>query len=92
MSRFSVAIITIFGLLIYPVRSMAALGYSTSGQALWDLGFGHKLNPQTMITGWALANITSQTAAVIANVLVANSPQVILAFLYFVLDGYGNSP
>ena len=65
---------------------MAALGYSTSGQALWDLGFGHKLNSQTMITGWALANITSETAAVIANVLVANSPQVILAFLYFALN------
>ena len=64
---------------------MSSQNFSVSGTAIWDLGFG-QINSETMISGWALENIASQDGAIIANVLVANSPQAILSFLYFVLN------
>lgn len=50
---------------------------------LFSVGLG-TLNPYTLIQGWALAS--TGDAAIIQTVLIANLPQLLLSFLYFVLN------
>ncbi|KAB2574037.1 hypothetical protein DBV05_g7344, partial [Lasiodiplodia theobromae] len=50
---------------------------------LFSVGLG-TLNPYTLIQGWALAS--TGDAAIIQTVLIANFPQLLLSFLYFVLN------
>ena len=53
---------------------------------LWALGFG-AVHPDTLITGWSLSYINSADTAIVAATLIANTPQVILSFLYLTLNG-----
>lgn len=57
---------------------------SRSLSALWALGLGTIMNDH-LITGWDLEYFQVQNA-VVAAVLVANSPQLALSFLYFALN------
>ena len=52
---------------------------------LWSLGFGN-VNPESLITINHSLDILGSTG-VILTVLLANSPQVILSFLYFTYNG-----
>ena len=52
---------------------------------LWSLGFGN-VNPETLIRMKHSQDL-SGSAGVIFTVLVANSPQVLLSFLYFAYNG-----
>ncbi|KIK53473.1 hypothetical protein GYMLUDRAFT_178943 [Collybiopsis luxurians FD-317 M1] len=51
--------------------------------ALWQLGIG-KIHSETIISSWALP--TQGYGALIASVLVANSPQLILSMIYIVFN------
>ena len=57
---------------------------SRSVKAMWDLGFG-SVHSQLLMPG--LTNPSSDTIAILAYILLANSPQVILSGLYFALNG-----
>lgn len=66
-----------------------AIGYYTGDKslsALSALGLGHP-NSQTMINGWAISSMSNKTAAIVLSVLVANTPQIVLSFLYFSVNG-----
>ncbi|KAM0794745.1 hypothetical protein BDR22DRAFT_826699 [Usnea florida] len=52
---------------------------------LWSLGFGN-VNPETLITINHKEDLSGPTS-VIATVLIANSPQILLSFLYFAYNG-----
>jgi hypothetical protein len=54
--------------------------------ALANIGLGHS-SSQTMITGWAISSMRNRSAAIILSVLVANTPQIVLSFLYFSVNG-----
>jgi hypothetical protein len=81
--RFLTALGAIGGLLALAISSLST---STSIQGLWSLGFG-QVHGETLITGWALEGLASETPAVTANVLIANLPQALLSFLYLTLNG-----
>jgi len=81
--RFLTALGVIGGLLALAISSLST---SRSIQGLWSLGFG-QIHGEALITGWALEDLTSETSAVTANVLIANSPQALLSFLYLTLNG-----
>ncbi|MCJ1308393.1 hypothetical protein MMC25_002046 [Agyrium rufum] len=53
-------------------------GFSTSASSLWNIGFG-EINPTSLI---APGGSLTDTLSVVANILLANSAQVILSFLY----------
>ena len=53
---------------------------------LWSLGFGN-VNDETLISFNNNSVDFSGSAGVIATVLMANSPQILLSFLYFSLNG-----
>ena len=52
---------------------------------LWSLGFGN-VNPESLIQIKGKEDLLS-AAGVIATVLIANSPQILLSFLYFAMNG-----
>ena len=58
---------------------------SRSISHLWSLGFGN-VNPETLIT-MNISHDLSDAGGVMLTVLVANSPQIILSFLYFSYNG-----
>ncbi|KAK4954715.1 hypothetical protein LTR66_013535 [Elasticomyces elasticus] len=83
VSSFGAAIIVVSTLLIYAAAQIA----NTSANSLFSFGFG-AVNSQTLITGWAITeNIRYPSVALIASVLMANLPQLILSVLYFNLNG-----
>lgn len=67
---------------------------SRSISHLWSLGFGN-VNTETLITlknggqdlSYSDGQDLSGSAGVIATVLIANSPQILLSFLYFAYNG-----
>ncbi|KAG7410340.1 hypothetical protein Forpi1262_v017250 [Fusarium oxysporum f. sp. raphani] len=65
------------------IQGLQAAGIDTGLAAMWDNGFG--INP-TMVAGdlpGSLSDIDrSGTTALLANILIANSPQVMVSFLY----------
>lgn len=68
----------VIGLLAYGIQEMKG----PKGMIM-SLGLG-AINPATFIS-WPLPS--SGAAGIILNVLVANSPQVVLSFLYFAYNG-----
>ena len=58
---------------------------SRSISHLWSLGFGN-VNPESLITMNHSQDLLGSTG-VILTVLLANSPQIILSFLYFTYNG-----
>ncbi|KAH7153761.1 hypothetical protein DER46DRAFT_560533 [Fusarium sp. MPI-SDFR-AT-0072] len=65
------------------IHGLQAAGIDTGLAAMWDNGFG--INP-TMVAGdlpGSLSDIDrSGTTALLTNILIANSPQVMVSFLY----------
>ena len=59
---------------------------SRSISHLWSLGFGN-VNAETLITIGNHNRDLPGSAGVIATVLIANSPQILLSFLYFAYNG-----
>lgn len=61
-----------------------AIGATNSGgtNAAFSTGLG-SVSPNTLITGWAIEKLTSRSGQVIAAILVANSPQLVLSVIYF---------
>lgn len=74
---------TVIGLL---GRAIGFYQGDKSASSLAALGFGHP-NSQTMISGWAISSMSNKAAAIVFSVLVANSPQLVLSFLYFAING-----
>jgi hypothetical protein len=79
---FLAAILTVLGLLGLAVGSLTAKAKTN----LWALGFG-AVHPDTLINGWSLSSIQNADAAIVAATLIANTPQLILSFLYITLNG-----
>lgn len=79
---FLAAILTILGLLDLAIRSLP----SKAKGNLWALGFG-AVHPYTLITGWSLSQIYNADTAIVAATLIANTPQLVLSFLYLTLNG-----
>lgn len=71
---------TIVGLYSYAISDLSGYGVEKS---VWKMGIGAVLS-ETLIHGWRVA--TSGNSAVIQTVLIANLPQLLLSFLYFVLN------
>lgn len=53
---------------------------------LWNLGFG-QVHRETLITGWFLDRISDRNVGITLSVLIANTPQALLSFLYLCLNG-----
>jgi len=79
---FLAAILTILGLLGLAIGSLPAKAKGN----LWALGFG-AVHPSTLITGWSLSKIHDADTAIVAATLIANTPQLVLSFLYMTLNG-----
>ncbi|CAG9974325.1 unnamed protein product [Clonostachys byssicola] len=77
-----VALATLIGLLVYGANDLNRRFSRGDGQSLWDLGIG-TINPYTAIA-WALPR--KGEASIIATVLISNLPQVLLSFLYLILN------
>ncbi|CAH0026002.1 unnamed protein product [Clonostachys rhizophaga] len=78
-----VALATLVGLLGHGVHDLNQRFSRGDWQSLWDLGIG-TINPYTTIE-WKLPR--RGEASVIATVLISNLPQVLLSFLYLILNG-----
>ncbi|KAK0615545.1 hypothetical protein DIS24_g11711 [Lasiodiplodia hormozganensis] len=80
------ALTTILSLLAY-ASSILSSHYSRGTlSSLWSFGLG-AITPYTLIMTWAIPSTGATAAAVIGAVLVANLPQLLLSFLYLVLNG-----
>lgn len=83
-SRTSIALITILGLLGYAIRILKTQYDRGDAKSLVALGLG-KASPFTLIRGWALPQ--TGDGAIVATVLIANLPQLLLSLLYVLLNG-----
>ncbi|KAH8798764.1 hypothetical protein DL96DRAFT_1539440 [Flagelloscypha sp. PMI_526] len=85
-ARWSVAliicIITIVSLLIFAIYNVKLAGIDTIQEVL-ELGLG-TIDPRTLIHSWAIP--TTGDGATILSILVANSPQLILSFIYLIFN------
>jgi hypothetical protein len=79
-SLFGVVICTI--LLVYGVFTMPGAAPS----AIWSFGFG-QATQHTLMTFQGVRRRMITVSGILANVLIANSPQVILSILYFTGNG-----
>lgn len=77
------ALATLVGLLGQGVHDLNQRFSRGDAQSLWDLGIG-TINPYKTIE-WKLPR--RGEASVIATVLISNLPQVLLSFLYLILNG-----
>ena len=59
---------------------------STSISYLWSLGFG-AVTAESIITAWSLPTQQYNKDALLLMVLISNSPQLILSFLYLTYNG-----
>ncbi|KAK7708318.1 hypothetical protein SLS57_009052 [Botryosphaeria dothidea] len=80
----SIALITILGLLGYAIRILKTQYDRGDAKSLVALGLG-KASPFTLIRGWALPQ--TGDGAIVATVLIANLPQLLLSLLYVLLNG-----
>ncbi|KAK7224929.1 hypothetical protein V2G26_012932 [Clonostachys chloroleuca] len=78
------ALIVILGLLGYAVATLNSNYGKGDFNSLWSLGVG-ALTPHTMVESWGVPG--TGEAAVIATVLITNMPQLLLSFLYLILNG-----
>ncbi|KAF5366876.1 hypothetical protein D9757_011930 [Collybiopsis confluens] len=77
---FAAAISIVLGLLIYGIFQ---LGPGTGFSTIWELGIG-KAHAQTIISRWKIP--TEGYSALMASVLVSNSPQLILSIIYLIFN------
>lgn len=82
ISLFVLALATVGGLLALAIHSISNMG----SNAILKLGFG-VLQPVAILSGWSIDYITSPARQILASVIIANLPQVILSFLYLNLNG-----
>ena len=80
-NSFTICSIIVLGLLIFAVNKVLLPKRSLS--ALASLGLG-TVTSANIITGWSVA--TTGNAAVLGNVIIANTPQLILSSLYLALN------
>jgi hypothetical protein len=86
-TRLVSALIVIGWLLYLAITALQEYKLRTAAlKDLWNLGFG-QVHSDTLISGWALDNISNYCLAVTASVLVANTPQALFSFLYLTLNG-----
>lgn len=77
--------ITVLGLLAYGIQeAILTNGTGISLKNLIDIGIG-AVHTSMLVSGWRLPSVGGST--VVASVLVANSPQPILSFLYLLFNG-----
>ncbi|KAE9390052.1 hypothetical protein BT96DRAFT_355591 [Gymnopus androsaceus JB14] len=81
---FSGAILIILSLLGFAIHQLSAVHGISGFLFLWQLGIG-KASTENIIQGWGLP--TQGYDALIASVLIANSPQLILSMIYLVFNG-----
>ncbi|KAH8834590.1 hypothetical protein DL96DRAFT_498094 [Flagelloscypha sp. PMI_526] len=77
-----ICIATIVCLLVFALYNVKLAGIDTF-QEVWELGLGI-IDPRTLIHSWAIP--TSGESAIILSILVANSPQLILSFIYLIFN------
>ncbi|KAK0618775.1 hypothetical protein DIS24_g11536 [Lasiodiplodia hormozganensis] len=77
-------IVIILSLLAYALSQLRSKFGRSGLSFIKELGLG-KTTPYNMITGWHIPS--SGDAAVVATVLIANLPQLLLSFIYFFLNG-----
>ncbi|KAF2136591.1 uncharacterized protein K452DRAFT_237208, partial [Aplosporella prunicola CBS 121167] len=80
---YGISIITVLSLLAFAIYKLNKNYNQGSARNLWDLGMG-KVSSSNLINDWALP--TTGTSAVLASVLVANTPQALLSGLYLTLN------
>ncbi|KIK53464.1 hypothetical protein GYMLUDRAFT_232806 [Collybiopsis luxurians FD-317 M1] len=81
---FAGAISVILGLLIYALLNLKSQGSGVTSLAdLWQFGLG-KPHSQNIIQGWQIP--TEGYGALVAAVLISNSPQLILSMIYLVFN------
>jgi hypothetical protein len=81
MALLALAIILV---LVFLVRAIYALP-SSFRSSFWELGFG-SVDGKTFISGWAISYLPTFNAQIIASILVANLPQLILSLVYVNLN------
>jgi hypothetical protein len=83
-----VSALVVIGCLLYLATTTLQRykGRTAAPNDLWNLGFG-QVHSDTLISGWALDNISNYSLAITVSVLVANTPQALLSFLYLTLNG-----
>lgn len=79
---FTVALSSVAVLLVFAYFQISEMG----NDAIKNMGFG-VLQPIAIITGWDIDNIADPARQILAAVLIANLPQVILSFLYLNVNG-----
>jgi hypothetical protein len=57
-----------------------------SAKTLWSYGLG-TVHTQTLIRFWSVSYIYSAESEILASVLIANSPQIVISALYLTLNG-----
>ncbi|KAF9640150.1 hypothetical protein BFW01_g11956 [Lasiodiplodia theobromae] len=77
-------IVIILSLLAYAMSQLRSKFDRGGITFIKELGLG-KTTPYNVITGWHIPS--SGDAAVVATVLIANLPQLLLSFIYFFLNG-----
>lgn len=86
-SSWLAALALVAGLLAY---GLVAVHIASRGRSavpsLKNLGFGTPVSA-TMVTGWTLERLQGVSERIVASVMVANSPQVILSLLYVLMNG-----
>ncbi|KIK53463.1 hypothetical protein GYMLUDRAFT_178948 [Collybiopsis luxurians FD-317 M1] len=81
---FAGAVSVVLGLLIYALINLDSPGSGFTGlAALWQFGLG-KAHSQNIIQGWQIP--TEGYSALVAAVLISNSPQLILSMIYLVFN------
>jgi hypothetical protein len=92
MTYFILCLVAIITLLVYALDySLAYSQYasraplSKSFSALYKVGLG-KINSDHLISGWSIEYLNSVQNQVVASVLIANTPQLALSFLYFAIN------
>ncbi|MCJ1312051.1 hypothetical protein MMC25_005725 [Agyrium rufum] len=78
--RCIIALISAYVLLGSAIHGVANNGSSTSLPTLWAMGLG-SVNPYALLSGGQSNN--SDHLGVVGNILLANTAQVIISFLYF---------
>ncbi|KIK53477.1 hypothetical protein GYMLUDRAFT_178990 [Collybiopsis luxurians FD-317 M1] len=78
------AVSLVFGLFGYAVEELTADGF-TGFSALWQLGIG-KAHSETIIKTWGVPS--QGYGALLAAVLISNSPQLILSMIYLVFNSF----
>ncbi|KEF63202.1 uncharacterized protein A1O9_01179 [Exophiala aquamarina CBS 119918] len=86
--RWTITVLLII-LALAAIASLMAYGITqldgaNDAQSLWELGVG-KLHAQSLIKGWSLPSFGGSTF--IFAVLIANSPQPTLSFIYLFVNG-----